>query len=610
MNLEDLKLKIKDHPISDIVGMYIPVTPKGPHHVALCPFHDDHNPSLSINNDKGLFMCFVDNTGGDAIHFVQEYKNLSFIDALKDICTKMGWNFEHYQQRKKRSPQVVMAEKILQKAQTIYKKIAESNRPREFCSFIKERNLSEQSIREFSLGFSPKNNCLSEYLQSIKDDSERNLACRIARDIHLIRQKEGAFYDTFRERIMFPIHNSSGLVVGFCGRKTKDYQKAKYMNSQDSFIFHKKNILYGLPMAIGEIRKRDAVILTEGHMDCMALHRHGITNSVALMGLALGEKALERVLSLTKNFYLALDNDKAGFNAACRINELLMGRGILPRFIDLSAHKDPDEFLASEGKISFDKRYQESLPFIDILIERKWPKKIPQVVDRQVELFEKFFHLLAPLEMALCATERVVTLGQKLGMHSSAGLLVDSYKEFLSHKKIKTKKHFPPTHAVKQKDSPKESTQASPPTKAEMALIREIILTPQIFKMPEFSPLLDFLEENELKGYILELKDLYYSVGEDQYPMTVKIMKKERKLGQEVGDFINIILEHYTSITKEERIVKKILDGLSFKFQKERLIAMKKRLKEKQKNMTSPDEGKSILVKLSTIERELVTLKH
>ena len=597
MAIEELKNKIKDYPISEIVGLYINITKKGNNYTALCPFHDDHHPSLHIDNEKGMFKCFVDNTGGDAINFVQQYKNLDFIDSLKDICNKLGLRFKDYE-RNKRHPKFEMAENILQKAQLIYTKIATKNTSFEYQEFIKTRKLTDQSIKDFCIGFAPKQSVISAYLQSLKDADHRIKACRMACDIQLIRSEKDHplnFYDTFRERIMFPIWNRFGHVVGFCGRKTKEYQKGKYINSQQSFIFHKKEILYGLHLAKEAVKKKQSIILTEGHMDCIALHQYGLKNTVAVMGTALSGNALRQIKELTKSVYLCFDNDQAGHNASQKANELLLREQIIPKLINISPHKDPDEFLQQKGTIAFDERIQNAKTFIDILIDAKFPKKIPTILDHRIEALEGFFPILEPLKDSLMATERIMTLAKRLGLTSNPDGIIKSYKEYCSRKSIK-----PPflSKSIAKEERKKDTFQHqhSPhPTKGEKAIIREIALNPSLLERTELEKLLDFIEESELKDSILRLKALYSTVGGVEFSKNF-----ESIFGKEYERHLN----GARTSSKQQEL--RIINDICLKLKKEKLMVKKAQLKEKQKSIISPQEREELLRELTNVDKELI----
>ncbi len=605
MGIEELKNKIKDYPISDIVGMYINVVRKGNHYMAVCPFHNDHNPSLHIDNTRGLFKCFVDNTGGDAIGFVQKYKNLDFIDSLRDICNKLGLRFEDYES-KKRHHKAEMAEKVLQKAQLIYKKSAEKGIYGEYRDFVKKRRLNDRSIRDFDIGFAPKNNALSSYFQSLKDDKTLSETCQTACDIHLIkpdRNQPSQYYDTFRERIIFPIHNHFGRVVGFCGRQTKEYQRGKYINSQESFIFHKRQILYAFHMAKHEVKKKEYIILTEGHMDCICLHQHGFKNTVAVMGTSLGDSALNQIKALTKNIYLALDNDQAGLDASMRINELLLTHSIIPKIIDISPHKDPDEFIQKEGSIGFDKKIQEALALIDVIIDSKFPEKIPEILDRRIEILEGFFPILMPLKDSLPATERVMAIAKRLGMTSDPERILNFYKEYVSQSKLKNRKLFASTiqeestgHGRNHQEKRNEYT----PLRGEGALLREIALNPGLLKRPELKKILDFIEETELKSNILKLQELYYTKGDSEFSKIFKSI-----FGKDYGLPFNSVLES----SKEEKFLVKIVDDIFLKLKRGKLMTIKVELKKKQKEIVSIKEGETLLRELAAVDRELTALK-
>ena len=332
--LAELKQRIVDEVlISTVVGQYIPITRKGTSTLAVCPFHDDHKPSMNVTDDRKYFKCFACGEGGNAIDFVMKYKNLDFKDALKEISQQNGIRFEDYITQKTKSPRAKMAEKILTRATSVYQKMAETKKFPAFENFLVTRKLSHEISSTYNLGFAPKYNAITEYLLSITNQADRDLALSVATEIGLIRensaenqQKSGykSHYDTFRERIIFPIWDHFGQVIGYTSRRIHEYQKAKYMNSKESFVFNKSMILYGLHLAKNHIREKDSVLLVEGNMDQMTLFNKGFKNSVAIQGIAISEHSIRTLKSLTKNFYLTLDNDAGGFGAIDGFNQALV----------------------------------------------------------------------------------------------------------------------------------------------------------------------------------------------------------------------------------------------------------------------------------------------
>lgn len=174
--IDELKSRIKDVPVSEILSRYVHVVKKGTQTQAVCPFHDDHDPSLTINDQRGMWFCFVDNMGGDAIRFVMLYRKLEFLDALKDICDKLGWNFNDYHQEKKASPKVEMGKKLLTNGMKLFKKIAETGQYQPFQDFLKNRGLSEEIAKNYQLGYAPNGTVFFDYISSIKNEKERNFA--------------------------------------------------------------------------------------------------------------------------------------------------------------------------------------------------------------------------------------------------------------------------------------------------------------------------------------------------------------------------------------------------------------------------------------------------
>nr|MBP9681195.1 DNA primase [Bacteriovorax sp.] len=420
MSLDELKLKIKEEvPISSVIGNYIPIKKSGSSMISLCPFHSDSKPSMHINDSKKIFKCFACDAAGDAIAFVMKYRNLDYVDALKEICQKQGINFDSYQEEKKSNPKMDMAKKILTKTAQLYRRTATTHRFSPYDEFIKKRGLNEEIAALYSLGFSPAKNSICDYLSSIPNEKERTFALSIAEELGLIkrdRHNQESHYDTFRDRIIFPIWDQFGQVIGFTSRAIREDQKAKYMNSIDSFVFNKRNILYGFHLAKNAIRDKDAVILVEGNMDQIALYNNGFQNTVAVMGIALGTHSLERLIGITKNIYLALDTDNAGFTAMERINRQLATHGVVAKYLEFSPEKDPDEFLQKQGPLAFQEKLDNALPAFDILLNKMIPEKLPEVLDRKLEILNHAFEMMSPLRSHLAATERVVSLAKRLGL--------------------------------------------------------------------------------------------------------------------------------------------------------------------------------------------------
>lgn len=627
MSLDELKARIKETPINHIIGSYIPVDKKGTGFVAQCPFHDDRDPSLQINPSKNMFMCFVDNIGGDAINFVMRFKSLDFIDALKDICRVMSWNFDDYVQTKAKSPREEMAKKILTKVTSLYQKSASAAAAQAFQDFVKKRDLSPEIVNEYSLGFAPGNNAVTHYLESIKDGKDREFALKMAKEIGLIREdkyNEGSHYDTFRDRIVFPIWDHFGHVHGFTTRATRDDQKAKYMNSPESFVFKKNDILYGLHLAKNAIKSRDEVILCEGNMDQIALYKNGFENTVAVMGIALGESSLQRVLTFTKNVVLALDSDAAGFKASERINAQLLKEGVVARFIDFSPHKDPDDFLQAEGKLAFAKKLEEARAFIDHALADLIPKPLPETVEGKLQVMEKGFDLLSPLGESLAATERIMGLARSLGIKSDSSQILKNYSSFLETLKKRAVKYTPTRPQTA--DVPEENTQphesnadkvVKPLARAqvigrmEKRLLQVLVQHPECLTHDKVSGLLDLVENDEVKRYVSRLQSLVYEIDEKEFFTFATNLLNSEDYSLELKELAGAELFKYQPTTNlNEVVINKTLTDLRKKLEEDQLKTKRDELRRLQKECTTNEEEQKILAQITELQKKINDLKN
>ncbi|OUR98766.1 DNA primase [Halobacteriovorax marinus] len=630
MSLKDLKEKIvTEIPITAIVGGYIPITRKGTTTLAVCPFHDDHKPSMYVTDDKKMYKCFACGAGGNAIDFVVNFKNLDFVDALKEICNSQGLSFDDYYQKKAKPPKLEMAEKILTKSSQLYCKLATTGSYEKYTEFIKNRDLNAEIAKTYSLGYAPKDSKLTSYLSSIPNEKERSFALSVAQEIGLIKvdQKDGkSHYDTFRDRIIFPIWDQYGQVVGYTSRAVFDYQKAKYMNSKESFVFNKKHILYGLHLAKSSIRSKDACILVEGNMDQIALYNKGFTNSVAVQGVALGDSSLRNLKGMTSNFILSLDNDQAGWSASERINRQCLEAGITPRFLDLSPHKDPDDFLQSEGSVELQKRIDSAKVFIDEQLDRAMPEKMPEILDSQLQLLDKCFKILSPLKESLSATERAAQIAKRIGLKSDSSQIINNYKQFLSGEQAAS----PPTHFAEQppeslmtesfhEEIPYEELHylhgeetllsVNAISKIETTLLTEIIKHPECLTNDKIRDLLDFVSSDEVKNYIKRLKEIFYEIDESEFVSIVSNLTENGSFSNELKETISQALRSYRPVPLEEDVVKIIIFDIKKKLQELELRLLKDEIKERRKACTTNEEINELMKELLEIEKKLVVIK-
>ena len=628
---DELKHKIKELPISEVMGRYLTLHRKGPAVRAVCPFHDDHDPSMHINDDKGMWYCFVDQMGGDAIKFVQEYRKLNYVDALKDICDQMGWDFQSFVREKKSSPKIDMGKKILTKTTTLYRKVAGTGNFQGYNDFIKNRGLDEEIASTYTLGFAPPGSALTDYLLSIKEEKDRNFAVSVAEELGLIRKSqygEKSHYDTFRERVIFPIWDQFGQVIGFTSRSVRDDQKPKYLNSIDSFLFNKRNLLYGLHLAKNAIREKDSLIICEGNMDQVALYKNGFQNSVAIMGVALGDNSLNKVLLSTKIVYLMLDNDAAGWKAGTRINAQFMEKGVTPYYVDLSPHKDPDDFLIEEGALALQERIDKAKPFIDVEIEQSFPKEVPNLAERQLELLQSFFQMLSPLKDSLSATERVATLARRIGLQSDPATIIRNYESFLSGVKKPTQPKPTPQPQVEMQapsmDEPpmpdenfmpmEEDFDSLPEaeiklSKTDRTLMQSLVQHPELLVAPEMPELLDFVGNSEVKSFILRLKELWYEIDESEYMSVVQNLLSDDHYSSDLSSAAGAAIFRYRESKLNEKVASKMVGDIKRRLEEDLLKMQKEEIKNRQRLAKTADEQNELLAELLEVDKKLINIR-
>ena len=330
--------------ISDIIGHYIPVLKKGRNYVAKCPFHDDHDPSLSISEDKQIYKCFVCGEGGNVFTFVERYKQVSFIEAVKEVADIIGYPLDIKIEQK---PKPVL------KYQRLYDLLTEVIRFSSYLlsakggynalAYLEGRGLSKELIEYFDIGYNPSRNVMHAYLSKLGYSTSEMLDCNIIR-----RGINGDYDDVFFGRILFPIHDSEGHPIAFSGRII-DGDGSKYVNTSETKIYKKGNVLYNLHRAKEAIKRARRVIICEGVMDVIAFKRAQIDFVVASLGTALTKEQIALLKDLNVHVTFVYDGDKAGQNATMKALELCLDQGLEASSIINESGLDPDEII-TKGK--------------------------------------------------------------------------------------------------------------------------------------------------------------------------------------------------------------------------------------------------------------------
>lgn len=361
---EDIKRVQQNADITEVIGQYIPVEKKGRNFVALCPFHDDNNPSLSISPDKQIYKCFVCGAGGNVFTFVSKYNNVSFVQSVIDVAkiANIDLDVKISDYKPKVSEELLNYYKIMSDATAYWNFKLINNQEQFIADYLKKRNINESVINHFNVGYESDNSII-EFL------SKKGYSNAEMEKINLINIGEYGTFSVFNNRLLFPIHNQDGYVVGYSGRLiVDDANQAKYINSNENAIYTKGDILYNLHRVRNESQKPKEVYLVEGVMDVIGFYEAGLTNVVATLGTALTSNQIRLLKGLSNHVVLSYDGDAAGKIATLKaIDTLLKAKiniEVLVGFKDL----DPDEYLKVYDTDKFIEATSERISFMDFIL--------------------------------------------------------------------------------------------------------------------------------------------------------------------------------------------------------------------------------------------------
>lgn len=390
---EEVIERIKqENDIVDIISENVRLKKSGRNYVGLCPFHNDKSPSLSVSQDKQIYKCFSCGEAGNVITFVMKYKKLTFPEAAKYLADKAGITLELGNSR---DSQVNKKKDLLYKVNTEAARYYFYNLQK--TSFAKEyflkRGIKEETIKHFGLGYSQDGwHNLIMYLR--KKGFNDNLLLEAG----LVSQSDKTknVYDRFRHRVMFPVFDVRGKVIGFGGRVLDD-SKPKYLNSPETAIFHKGTNLYGLNFATRNKLEQDYIVIVEGYMDLISLHQHGITNTVASLGTALTINQARLLKRYVSKVIISYDADVAGQTATLRGLEILRNAGFEVKVLKVPEGKDPDEFIRNNGKEAFLRLVDNALPLIEYRIKKAAEGINLRDNNELIKYGERFAEILADL---------------------------------------------------------------------------------------------------------------------------------------------------------------------------------------------------------------------
>lgn len=563
--------------IVEIISSYIPLESKGKNYFGVCPFHEDHSPSMSVSKEKGIYKCFSCGATGNVFKFVSDFENISFPEAVRNVAEKIGMPIKGVINTKKN---IKKSEeyKIMELSSLFFQNNLQTTEGVEALKYLKTRGLDDQTVKEFQIGLSLDKYTLSNFLNGKKYNQN------ILSALGLINQTSTNTYDTFIHRIMFPIHNLEGDVVGFTGRIYKaDSLPPKYLNSKENVIFKKGNILFNYHRAKDSIRLEKKAILVEGNMDAIRMYCNGFKNTLALMGTSLTTFQIKALKKLRVPIILMLDNDEAGQTATFQVGNLLEKENLNIQVVRLSGEKDPDEYILKQGKEAMQNAIKNAISFLEFKLS--YLKRNKNLKDSK-ELATYIKEVLKEIPNNNDAILKEITL-QKLSddYHISLNILKEELNE------LETQKAEIAITPVVKEVSKKKKTKY---TESVHHILYFMMNDPIYIKM--YKSKLGFLDTPTYRGIANEIMGYYETHKNINLADFLSYIEKS-KLKEEMLDIIHSIKDE----NMDETIMEEYLISVK-KVMKQNEI---KRLMEEQKQEL--DENKKIKIgsRIQALKKEV-----
>lgn len=416
MPLDDVKESIKSRSdIVDVVGGYVTLKRAGQRFKGLCPFHSEKTPSFTVNPEKQMYYCFGCQRGGDVFHFVMEHEGVDFVGAMRLLAQQAGIPMPapgspHGGASDSERAADAAAKDVLydlhERLTVWFQENLRSEGGRVPQEYLREREMSEELVAKFRLGYAPDSwDKLLSWGRSMGFSRETLDAAGVV----VVTEDEGSgqrCYDRFRHRLMFPIWNEQGRVVAFSGRVLEAEQKGgKYVNSPETPIFHKGNVLYGLPWARDGIREQGYAVVCEGQIDVIACHGAGLNNAVAPQGTAFTEAQARLIKRYTDNITLAFDADDAGINAAMKAIDAFVPAGLAARVVLMDEGEDPDSIVRKHGAEALRAKFEDRRDFFMFLLDIHSRRLDADSPDGKAKIVQQVLEAVARLPNAVARGE-------------------------------------------------------------------------------------------------------------------------------------------------------------------------------------------------------------
>lgn len=406
--------------IVSIISDYVPLKKKGKNYWGCCPFHQEKSPSFSVTPDKGFFYCFGCHTGGNVFNFLMKIENVVFMDAAKILARRLNIPLP----QKEKSAEEIAREKELAKLwqanvlarDFFHACLTKTSYGKPAREYLARRGISDEMITAFKLGFAPQ-----AWDKLSTAFTERGIEAKVMLKAGLAveRTSGSGVFDRFRNRIIFPICDLRGRVAGFGGRVMDDSQP-KYLNTPETPIFNKRNMLFGFDSAHKVIRQTGKAVVVEGYMDVITARIFGINNTVASLGTAFTVEQAKQLMRYTDEFIFAYDSDAAGQMATMRALAIVRNLGAAVKVISIPDGKDPDEFIAKHGAAAFQTLIDEAAPLLDYQVRQALQEIDYSNLEGKVAVVARVVPALAEADNAVEVNAYIARISQSLGIDESA----------------------------------------------------------------------------------------------------------------------------------------------------------------------------------------------
>ncbi len=485
-SIDELKENIN---IVDEIAKVVPLKRAGSNYKGCCPFHNEKTPSFVVSEQKQIFTCFGCGETGNVIKFTQRYYNLGFLEAVEKLAREHGITLKHSGTEDKDRERYYEINK--EAARFFYRSFTESKNPG--YTYMKKRGIEDVTLKKFGIGYADDRwDSLYSFFK------EKGVEEKILLELGLISEKNGQFYDKFRNRVIFPIINTAGRVIGFGGRAIGDAQP-KYLNSPENKVFQKKNNLYALNICKQDIAKQNSAIMVEGYMDVISLYQAGVHNAIASLGTALTDNQARLIKRYTRNVILSYDADQAGRKAALRGIDVLGGQDCRVKVLHVTDGKDPDEFIKQHGREAFLELTEKALPMIEYKLDALKQNLDLTTEEGKIAFMKKaaeVLRTLSPIE----ADIYIKKLAKELKIADGAIRM-----EILGNNSTGEKKIF-------RSHEPEKETEQEEISQLELTLIKTLLISPTFVE-----ELLDKQEimESRRARKVLNIMFELYGLNED-----------------------------------------------------------------------------------------------